>query len=110
MSAFPPRRRRALCIAEGEEAPPPPRADEGPRTIVPLPYKEGSAMRIEPSAPPKIHDSCHERPARRLLVRAGTLMLTAVASTGDMPASGPVAPDAKQRATPSYDTQPLPLE
>src|ERR1700694_2813665 len=71
---------------------------------------EASAMRIEPSAPPKIHDSGYERPVRRLLVLAGTVMLTAVASTGDLPASGHVAPEAKQRVTASYGSLPLHFE
>src|SRR5207249_4298206 len=66
--------------------------------------------RNHPLPPVQVCDPRHERPQRKPLVLAGIVMLTAVASIGEAPTSGPLPPEAKQRAIASYAKLPLHFE
>src|SRR2546428_9136229 len=66
--------------------------------------------RNQPLPPAHVCDPRHERFQRKPLVLAGIVMLTAVASIGEALTSGPLPPEAKQRAIAIYGKLPLHFE
>src|SRR5258708_7666719 len=70
---------------------------------------EEDPMRDRPSPRTQVCDPSRGRTTMSLVLTA-IVLLTAVASTGDTPASSPVAPEAKERVTASYGKLPLHFE